>query len=384
MSAPIVRDNIEIPTVYQRVEYIQSNGAQWIETGVNTTSSVSYEFDLCFAITEGGPYVALSDGSSTYGTNFGQHNGQFSIYSSYPISGSNSGVRSIVSGYIDGGRQNLEVRGVGSIGFPFDGSASKTYKLFHSADWMGDAGSVILWRCKFFDNGVLIRDLIPCYRKSDGKPGMWDMVSWQFFTNAGSGADFTVGPDVVQPATKYIVFEDRAVEAICVANWSSDGIGLTMEDAAAVTSISSDTFGKNSAIVSFDELKFFTGLQSLANYQFQRTSGLKRITIPSHLASLGQGVFSGAFDSGSRVDIGSVTSLGYACFYDSSNLGTMVIHSLIPPTIGNAALYGLDNTSFYVPYSSDHSVLDAYKAASGWSTYASKIYELNPDGTIPS
>lgn len=37
--------------------------------------------------------------------------------------------------------------------------------------------------------------LIPCYRKSDNVAGLYDIVGQQFFTNNGSGS-FTVGPDV--------------------------------------------------------------------------------------------------------------------------------------------------------------------------------------------
>ena len=37
--------------------------------------------------------------------------------------------------------------------------------------------------------------LYPCYRKSDNKPGMYDLVTNTFFTNAGSG-EFTVGNNV--------------------------------------------------------------------------------------------------------------------------------------------------------------------------------------------
>lgn len=35
----------------------------------------------------------------------------------------------------------------------------------------------------------------PCYRKSDNEPGMYDIVSGQFFINQGTGK-FTVGPDI--------------------------------------------------------------------------------------------------------------------------------------------------------------------------------------------
>jgi hypothetical protein len=71
-------------------------------------------------------------------------------------------------------------------------------------------------------------------------------------------------------------------------------------------------------------------------------------------------------------------------FYSCVALTTIVFRPTTPPS-GENPFYGL-NTDFkcYVPYSSDHSVLAAYKAARYWSNYESRIYELNPDGTIPT
>ena len=40
-----------------------------------------------------------------------------------------------------------------------------------------------------------IIDLVPCYRKSDGEIGMYDLVSNTFFTNQGTGT-FLKGADV--------------------------------------------------------------------------------------------------------------------------------------------------------------------------------------------
>ena len=36
-------------------------------------------------------------------------------------------------------------------------------------------------------NNNKIQNLIPCYRITDNKPGMYDLVSRTFFTNAGTG-----------------------------------------------------------------------------------------------------------------------------------------------------------------------------------------------------
>lgn len=44
-----------------------------------------------------------------------------------------------------------------------------------------------LYRMTIKENDVIVRDYIPCYRKSDSKPGLYDIVNKQFYTNAGSG-----------------------------------------------------------------------------------------------------------------------------------------------------------------------------------------------------
>ena len=48
--------------------------------------------------------------------------------------------------------------------------------------------------CQLFDNDVLVRDLIPC-KKSSGEIGMYDMLNAKFYGNAGSG-EFIAGEEL--------------------------------------------------------------------------------------------------------------------------------------------------------------------------------------------
>ena len=48
--------------------------------------------------------------------------------------------------------------------------------------------SAKLYSCKIWDNDVLIRDFVPCYRKSDNVIWLYDMVNDVFYTNAGTGS----------------------------------------------------------------------------------------------------------------------------------------------------------------------------------------------------
>lgn len=75
---------------------------------------------------------------------------------------------------------------------------------------------------------------------------------------------------------KYIVFADPEVERICVANWSSDGIGVTYEDAAKVTTLN-QKFNGNTTIVSFMELEYFINVTKLRNSEFQGCSSLEYV-----------------------------------------------------------------------------------------------------------
>lgn len=57
-------------------------------------------------------------------------------------------------------------------------------------------GTRQIHRFKYFDkNNELICDMIPCYRKTDGEIGMYDIVRKGFFANVGTGT-FEKGPNV--------------------------------------------------------------------------------------------------------------------------------------------------------------------------------------------
>ena len=99
------------------------------------------------------------------------------------------------------------------------------------------------------------------------------------------------------------------------------------------------------------------------------------------------GTMNGNFE---KVTIGpGCTGVGGRAFQACSSLKTVVLYAETPPVITSATFNysnqvgGPADRKYYVPYSSDHSILNAYQTATNWSSFASQIYELNPDGTIP-
>ena len=64
-----------------------------------------------------------------------------------------------------------------------------------------------------------------------------------------------------------------------------------------------------------------------------------------------------------------------------ANITNYMFLPTTPPIIGNQSPFTVK--PIYVSYSADHSILNAYKAADNWSTYADYIFELDENGEIP-
>ena len=160
------------------------------------------------------------------------------------------------------------------------------------------------------------------------------------------------------------------------------------------------------------------GVTLIGNYAFKKTSGFTSITIPSSVTTFGSGAFNSVsglnsvtIDYASNATLGSsqftglsITSLtigshptsigdsmfrkctelttlvipsnissidGYA-FDECSGLRSITVESATPPTLGSNAFNSTNDCPIYVPSGS----VNAYKAASGWSSYASRIQAI--------
>lgn len=114
---------------------------------------------------------------------------------------------------------------------------------------------------------------------------------------------------------------------------------------------------------------------SIGNQCFQYCYSLSQITLSTSLATLGSNVFSSTKLTTLTIPA-SVTSIGNQCFSNCTAMQEYHFLRTTPPTLGTTAFSSIPSgCKIYVPYSADHSILNAYKTATNWSTYASYIEE---------
>ena len=103
-----------------------------------------------------------------------------------------SSFSTITNGNIKVLNGNLYINNVLKVEADYGGAVDTTLNIFRRANntsnLIGKIGEIII-----SNNGIIKRDFIPCYRKSDNVAGLYDLVNNTFYTNQGTG-NFIVGP----------------------------------------------------------------------------------------------------------------------------------------------------------------------------------------------
>ena len=194
-----------LPNEYQEVSYIETTGTQYIDTNFipnnNTKIEVKY---MITAIQTQMIFGCRTESNSTRASN-----GVFITHRS-------AGTKVAWS---KGTNTNVEINGYNNINTQYTAffDKNKVYinndlvRAFNYIEWAANypmfigcvntAGSTEYktkgkyYGFKIWNENVLARDLIPCYRKSDNVAGLYDIVNDVFYTNEGTG-EFIVGEDV--------------------------------------------------------------------------------------------------------------------------------------------------------------------------------------------
>lgn len=136
----------------------------------------------------------------------------------------------------------------------------------------------------------------------------------------------------------------------------------------SVTTISNYVFGYCRSLTS---VTIPNGVTTIGNSVFYYCEGLTSVTIANGVASIGNYVFYYCEGLTTITIPDSVTSIGYSAFR-GSGLTSVTIQATTPPSLGSSAFESTNNCPIYVPAES----LDAYKTATNWKTYASRIQAI--------
>lgn len=117
-------------------------------------------------------------------------------------------------------------------------------------------------------------------------------------------------------------------------------------------------------------------MTSIGGSAFYGCYALSKITFPNTVTSIGNSAFYNCCSFFSITIPSNVTSIGNSVFYNCSGVSEYHILPETVPTLGTTAFNSISSDCvIYVPYSADHSILNAYQTATNWSTYSSYMQE---------
>ena len=209
----------DLPDDYQEVEYIENKGSAYIDTGYSAPQGFSFELQWEWTASESATRYIV--GSHNKGEPYGRNGVGSNAYNKWEIGVGDRwlGVGStIVQNKIykvEGSTKaegNLKINGEIEWSI-YDNTVRSGYPLLvfssqYHLDVLGNRCAIgKLYYLKIYD-GDIVRDFVPCYRKSDGEVGLYDLVGGKFYTSASDGAKFLKGNDKIRTKMSFRMYDE--------------------------------------------------------------------------------------------------------------------------------------------------------------------------------
>lgn len=182
---------------YIPLNYIYANGTQYIDTGWKP-SNINFKVECRFKIrgtADDQTIFGCHGARLTLNAMVGVHKWQMGVGAAWyntdhsSCATSNNIMATITS---SSGSQTLKIN---STAMATIGTATSLSSPAYSVTLFGqNDGSVVnykmtgmIYSFKAWENGVLVRDMIPAISTANGKIGMWDLVTKRFYGNSGTG-----------------------------------------------------------------------------------------------------------------------------------------------------------------------------------------------------
>lgn len=250
-----------LPEGYTELEYIESSGTQYIDTGFKPNQDTRVVCDTEFAASTTaywlfGSRVSTNDRNYAFLTYEGGYRSDYNDTAGDVIGG--------VSGrfIVDKNKNITYIDEVVKDELSY-GAFQSTYNLYifrsNNGGTPSASNTAKIYSCQIYDNGLLIRDFVPCI-DPEGTVGLYDFDGKQFYNNAGAGS-FIAGPevtpdpgDILDPYTwyemdiptypqmqRYITNGKVLRETLALpentAAMPEDMVGLTQEEANAIEGV---------------------------------------------------------------------------------------------------------------------------------------------------
>lgn len=169
---------------YNVVEYIESTGTQYIDTGLTMEKSTTMRMEISAQLTSNGNWAGVNGymqhqaslGGGSKGLFVVDYNGNTHIENVY-FNNTLKYTQDWTSGY-SGAKNKVAVIGMGN--------AENTWWTNISSNRYAQVGK--WYYIKVYRSDTLVRDYVPCVRNSDGVAGLYDKVENKFYTNSGTGS----------------------------------------------------------------------------------------------------------------------------------------------------------------------------------------------------
>lgn len=231
-------ESVDIPSTYQRVEYIQSDTTQYIDTGYTQRSGSCFRIEVCplqDPNLQSAQQVIFGNYVTTYRTQsyqvcwymndqniyqftFGIANTRYPAYTYFTGYYDQDIVAHVYNNTIeiyDSNDENLLIKKTlnQSIG---DGANTIAIFCKHVDDHYDSKSKIKLRRFSIysqlnsqneFDDQYLVMDMYPVVRISDNVAGLYDVITETFFSSP-VGNDFIVGPDLYPDTRINVKYND--------------------------------------------------------------------------------------------------------------------------------------------------------------------------------
>lgn len=185
-----------LPEGYTQLEYIQSTGTQWINSGISPNENIEVTVILT-------PLAAGMSENAIFGAQW-SINGFFLMFYQSKLRFHSSGVSIDIDNFNQTGENEIICTKTGvtvnETFYPLNGSGTDVnldIVLFSVSDGAGypvKNGIYQLKKAVFQQNGQIVRNMIPC-KTEQGTIGLYDLANGAFYANAGTGV-FTAGPEI--------------------------------------------------------------------------------------------------------------------------------------------------------------------------------------------